>query len=192
MKDINSTKERIIEVTTGLIQESNGNVSEITARKIADGAGIGLGLINYHFGSKDQLITQCVQRIINNVVMCFSPDEGENEITDKERLASWAKQVFDFLFKNQAISRISILGDMENYHNECNSVLTQKGFSMAIRKDMDEGKKKLVVFMLTSAMQAAFLSGDDSKEILGYDLKVKKERDKYIDGLIEVLLGRDN
>ena len=60
-------KNRMIEVTTELIEQHNGNIKGITARMIATKAGVGLGLINYHFGSKEKLITECVQRIIKNV-----------------------------------------------------------------------------------------------------------------------------
>lgn len=191
MQEIRNVKEVIIDVTTELIRENNGNVTKITSRKIAERAEVGLGLINYHFGSKENLITICVQRIINNVVMCFSPDKKNyNErdgLADKERLADWAKQVYDFLFDNYAISSISILGDMQNYQAKSNSVYTQKGLSMAIRNDIGEENKRLLAFMLTSTMQVAFLSGSSSKEILGYDLTIKSERDRYIDILVELL-----
>ena len=69
---------------------------------------------------------ECIQRIINNVVHCFTPEEkvyGEND--DKYRLANWAKQVYDFLFENRVISMMSILGDMQDYRAACNSVNTQ-------------------------------------------------------------------
>lgn len=189
MKD--ESKEIIIQATTDLIQESNGDVNKITLRKISERAGVGLGLINYHFGSKEQLIVLCVQRIINNVVMCFSPDKKDysanDGLEDKERLADWAKQVYDFLFENYAISSISILGDMQNYHAKSNSVYTQKGFSMAIQNDIGEEKKRLLAFMLTSAMQVAFLAGNASKEILGYNLRDKSERDRFVESLVEML-----
>ncbi len=191
MEEIDYTKETIINVTTELIEMSGGDVHQITSRRIAKRAGVGLGLINYHFGSKENLITICVQRIINQVVMCFSPDQRDysekGSLADRERLADWAKQVFDFLFGNRAISYISILGDMQNYKEKSNSMYTQKGFSLAIRSDIEEGTKRMLVFMLTSAMQTAFLAGEASKEILGYDLMVKKQRDTYIDKLVEIL-----
>lgn len=191
MKDKTNLKETIIYATTELIQECNGDVNKITLRKISERAGVGLGLINYHFGSKEQLIVLCVQRIINNVVMCFSPDkktyDEKDGLEDKDRLEDWAKQVYDFLFENYAISSISILGDMQNYHVKSNSVYTQKGFSMAIQNDISEEKKRLLAFMLTSSMQVAFLSGNTSKEILGYDLRIKRERDSFVESLVKLL-----
>lgn len=191
MKETNNVKEIIIRTATELIQEYNGNVAKITLRKISERANVGLGLINYHFGSKEQLITICVQRIINNVVTCFSPSKKEYnkepKVADKERLADWAKQVYDFLFNNQAISSISILGDMQNYQLDSNSVYTQEGFSLAIKNDMEDRIRKLLIFVLTSTMQVAFLSRDVSEEMLGYNLKIKEERDAYIDSLVGLL-----
>lgn len=191
MKDSSNLIEVIIQATIDLIQESNGDVNKITLRKISERANVALGLINYHFGSKEQLIVVCVQRIINNVIMCFSPDKKDystkDGLKDRERLADCAKQVYDFLFENHAISNISILGDMQNYHTKSNSVYTQKGFSMALQNDVEVEKKRLLAFMLTSSMQVAFLSGNSSKEILGYDLKDKCERDRFVESLVEML-----
>lgn len=189
-------KEKMIQVTIELIQESHGAVSEVTSRKIAARAGVGLGLINYHFGSKEELIRISVQRIIDQIVTCFKPNKRvystEPKLADQERLTDWAKQVFDFLFDHSAISAISILGDMQNYHANCNSVNTQKGFRLAIQNDFNEEKKRILVFMLTSAMQIAFLQGESAKEILGYNLKLKEERDHYIELMTELLFKGAN
>lgn len=71
MNKSENVKNQIIEVTTELIEQYNGGTKNITARMIAEKANIGLGLINYHFGSKEKLITECVQRIIGQVVVGF-------------------------------------------------------------------------------------------------------------------------
>lgn len=47
-----NVKNRIIEVTTELIEQHNGNIKDITARMIAEKSDIGLGLINYHLEVK--------------------------------------------------------------------------------------------------------------------------------------------
>lgn len=152
---------------------------------IAEQADIGLGLINYHFESKDNLITECVQRIIGTVVAGFHMEE-EFE-TDKERLIAWAVYVFNFLFENPAISRISILGDFQNYVVNCNSVLTQRGFMLSLGNDVPDGDKSILVFILTAAMQAAFLGNETVKQILGYDFTKSEDRAAYISKVIDVL-----
>ena len=155
---------------------------------IAEQAGVGLGLINYHFGSKDKLITECVQRIIGKVVAGFQMEQQFE--TDKERLKAWATYVFNFLFEHSAISRISILGDFENYSANCNSVLTQRGFMHSLKEDVSDGDKSILVFILTSAMQVAFLGNETVKEVLGYDFTKSEDRVAYIEKVVDVLFER--
>jgi AcrR family transcriptional regulator len=185
MKNQINIKEHIIHVTTQLIQQSSGNIAEITTREIAREANVGVGLINYHFQSKDNLITICVQRIIREVVQSFSPMEKEYQ-SDKERLTDWAIRVFDFLFENPAISRLSILGDMYDYTLDSNSVRTQKGFLYAL-KDVKESDKNILSFILTSVMQITFLSSKTNRELIGYNLNEPSERSAFITRLVAAL-----
>lgn len=145
---------------------------------IAAKADVGLGLINYHFGSKENLITECVQRIIGKVVTEFQMT-GQYE-TDRERLTACATSVFHFLFLHPAISRISILGDLQNYTENCNSVLTQKGFSLSLKNDhITYQDKSMLIFILTAAMQTAFLGSETVKQLLGFDFAKPVDRLPY-------------
>lgn len=184
-------KESIIQATIELIEVSDGNIRNITARSIADKGGVSLGLINYHFGSKDNLITICCNRIINKTLMTMSPEKidyaKDDGLTDQERLISFAKQTFEFIYENSSTVKISILSDLQDYSPECNSSLTQKGFLLALRGDMSEARKKQIAFSLASIMQAAFLAGDNAKKITGYDLKTKKQREKFIVDTVDIL-----
>ncbi len=192
MKDKEKVKETIINATTELIEQSGGEVKSITARAIADKSGVALGLINYHFESKENLIAICVQRIINKVLMSFAPDKKDytetDGLTDKQRLTSFAQQTFDFLFDNYAIIKISILSDFKDYKPICNSVYTQMGFRLALRGNISENKKQLIAFSLTSTMQAAFLSGENSKQVTGYNLFEKSERDMFVSDTVSMLM----
>ncbi len=185
------SKLTIIEATTELLKEYNGDTKRITSRLIAKRAGIGLGSINYFFGSKENLITECIQRIIHNILTGFTPEitdpAKEDGLSDQDRLLSWASQTFDFLFENQAIAKISILNDMQGYSTGSNSVYTQKGFALAIKSSQSEAAKKLLVFILVSSLQTAFLAKDAAKELLGYDLYHKTERDLFIRDTVTLL-----
>ncbi len=185
------SKLTIIEATTELLKEYNGDTKRITSRLIAKRAGIGLGSINYFFGSKENLITECIQRIIHNILTSFTPEitdpAKEDGLSDQDRLLSWASQTFDFLFENQAIAKISILNDMQGYSTGSNSVYTQKGFALAIKSRQSEAAKKLLVFILVSSLQTAFLAKDAAKELLGYDLYHKTERDLFIRDTVTLL-----
>lgn len=179
--------KRIIEVTTRLIESGNGNTDSITIRQIAEQAGIGVGLINYHFKSKDELIEVCVQRIISNVIYSFQPEMG-NELSPLEHLKTVAKQVVDFLTLNPYVSRISILGDFKNPAFKDNTMKTIQGFANSLENsNYSTDEKNMLLFGFTSVLQVAFLRKDISKDCFGVDFNRKVERDRYIDFIAERL-----
>lgn len=186
MKKSAEVKEKIIEAAIALIQEGNGNSDEITTRAIAEKASVGIGLINYHFQTKENLITICVQRIIGQVISDFKPNDTDFK-TEQERLTNTAAEVFEFLFENPSISRISILSDFTVPTITGNTTLSQKGIRLAMGENMSEEDGRLISFVLVSAMQTAFLNSTIMKESMGFSLDSPDERRAYISRLVELL-----
>ena len=103
-------KEAIILATIKLIEEKGEHLDEVTVREICKRAGVGLGLVNYHFGNKDQLIEQCIERMINGTVEHFQNiREKTDGFTPFEKLTYLGNITLDFLFEHYAISKISVL-----------------------------------------------------------------------------------
>ncbi len=179
-------KERIIEVTIALIQASNGNATEITTRDIAEKAEVGNGLINYHFQTKENLIAICVQRIIGQVVEGFTPNIANPNIS--ERMANAATRVFEFLFANPSISRISILGDLSAPTKESNTVKSQQSVCNILGESMNDTDKKIFSFVLVTAMQVAFLAHQCGDSMYGYSVDTPSSRGAFIKRVVDILL----
>lgn len=196
MKKSEEMKERIIRSTIELIEQGNGKVEELTTRMIAEKAGIGIGLIHYHFQTKDNLVEICVQRMITRVIWDFTPSAPPAD-SQQERIKASARQVADFLAANPAISRISILGDMGHPASRDNTALTMAGFAASWRGkgkggEVSGGRQTdtdAAVFALTAVMQAAFLRRNISRELFGCDMDNKEERDRFIGWLADRLFG---
>lgn len=187
MKKAEEIKEKIIQVTTELITESDGNAEKITTRAIAEKAQVGVGLINYHFQTKEHLIEICVQRIINNVIHSFQPNfsKGADCV---ENLKETAKQVVNFLMENPEISKISIMGDLSAPGLTDNTMKTTWGFLTFLHNyDMPEQDKLLLTYGMTLMLQGMFLKKDISAQIFDLDFNKKKQRDAWIDFMIERL-----
>jgi AcrR family transcriptional regulator len=194
MKKSDELKEKIIEVTTEMIINSNGAIERVTTRSIAEKADIGVGLINYHFQTKENLVEICVQRIIGNVISNFRPNVEES-LDDIDRLKRVAKMVADFLINNEAVSYISILGDCKSPRTDDNTVKTAKGFSMALGQcEIPYNEKSILTFALTAVMQSIFLRKNMSFELFNLNFNDKKDRDLFLDFLIDRLFvtGRNN
>ena len=188
MKKQSEVKEKIIQAATGLISESEGNVADISTRAIAERAGVGIGLINYHFQTKDHLIEICVERIIENEISSFRPEIPATGQSPVKKLKIIAQQVADFLTANPAVSRISILSDHRNPQLTDNTMKSVMGAKSVINDlSLPVEKQTLLAFVLISAMQALFLRKDQSRDLFGYDINIKKERDEVLDLVIEAL-----
>ncbi len=196
MKKAEEMKERIIRSTIELIEQGNGNIGEITTRMIAEKAGIGISLIHYHFQTKERLVELCVQRIITGVIENFRPSVAAAD-SPLVRITAVARQVADFLAANPAISRISILGDLTQPALQDNTALTMAGFSAAWQGGKSSSgdpatlNVKTAVFALTALIQSAFLRKEQSRELFGYDMENKEERDRFIGWMAERLFRSD-
>ena len=179
-------KEKIIEATIGLINESEGDVAHIGTRAIAERAGVGLGMVNYHFQTKERLVEICVERIIGDVIGAFRPEIPSASLSPSEKAGLTAKQVADFLFDNPAVSRISILSDLKNPKVLDNTIRSVMGLESTLSSlDSSEEERHITAFALVSAIQALFLR----QELFGLDMKTKEQRDKTIDVLAKRLFA---
>lgn len=94
-------KEAIIQETIKLIEEKGERLDEITVREICKRASVGLGLVNYHFGNKEKLIEQCIERMINGTVKRFQNiREKTDSFTPFEKLEYLSNMTLDFLFEH--------------------------------------------------------------------------------------------
>lgn len=168
-------KEAIIQATIALLRENGENLEAITVREICKSADVGLGLVNYHFGNKDNLIELCVERIINGIVENFqSIREKTKDLPPFEKLEYLGNMTLDFLFEHYAVSKISVLTDMKNPKPNDNTHRTYAAYLplvAACRPDWDESTVKRKTFCLISVMQQTFLRYETTSTILDIDLR---------------------
>ena len=174
------SKEAIIQATVELIEEKGEGLKEITVREICKRAGVGLGLVNYHFGNKDKLIEQCVERIINGTVERFQDIREKTEgLAPFEKLEYLGNMTLDFLFGHDIVAGISVLTDMRTPKEGDNTHRTYAAYLplvAACRPDFDEATVKRKTFCLIAVMQQLFLRREAVSRTLGVDLGKKETR----------------
>lgn len=173
-------KEAIIQATIELIEENGEHLEVITVREICKRAGVGLGLVNYHFGNKDKLIELCVERMINRIVEQFQHIREKTEgLAPFEKLEYLGNITLDFLFEHYAVSKISVLTDMQTPKDNDNTNGTYAAYLPLIavcRPDWDEETVKRKTFCLITVMQQMFLRYDTVSKLMGIDLTKKENR----------------
>ena len=187
------SKEALMQAATALINEKGESAEEITVREICKRANVGLGLVNYHFGNKDRLIALCVERMINGIVDSFcSMQEEVCGLTRFEKLTYLGNMTLAFLFEHYAISRISILSDMEKPGEDDNTHRTYRAYLplvSACRPDWDESTLERKTFCLIAAMQQLFLRHKVLLSVYGIDLTKAEEREAVHERILRDVLG---
>lgn len=193
MNKQDEAKTAIMNAAAELIQMSEGRIEEITTRTIAEKAGVGTGLINYHFQTKERLIELCVQSMIHHVTGSFKPKLDENASAE-QRVSDTLKRVADFLAGNQAVSRISIFGDFSKPAAEDNTMRTVEGLCRVLSRGNGgcAPSQKIAMFALVSTLQTAFLRKDITEELFGFAFNRKEERDRFIEVLVKQVVRGGN
>jgi AcrR family transcriptional regulator len=172
-------KEKIIDATISLIESSDGLIENITMRAIAQKADVAVGLINYHFTSKKNLIELCVQRIISHVMRTFPTGYAMGEESEGDKsggdMASFTTSVFAFLINHPEISKISMLSDLSHPDIKSNSSASYRAILKALPETESENIRKVKAFMLLSTIQSAFLNRETSEALLGFNLNDKDD-----------------
>lgn len=180
---VNASKKVPKEDWIKLIEEKGERLDEITVREICKRASVGLGLVNYHFGNKEKLIEQCIERMINGTVKRFQNiREKTDSFTPFEKLEYLSNMTLDFLFEHYAVSKISILTDMQSPKEGDNTYRTYEAYLpivAACRPDLDEAAIKRKTLYLITVMQQMFLRYEIISQILGIDLRQKENRKNF-------------
>ena len=185
-------KERILKAAKALMDETD-DLESVTMRQIAQRAGVGVGLINYHFQTKEHLLEVCIQRIISRVIDGFEPMyRALDGMPPLDKLKTLLKSTASFLAAQPGLSRTSIVTDMISPSPGDNTTQTISVYLPVIREvcpDAPKGEVFRKLHTLVAAVQAAFLRRDGLKAARKLDYDNKNARDAFIDALADDLFG---
>ena len=173
-------KQVIMRAAISLVEQGDGRLEEVTIRDIAAAAGVGVGLINYHFGSKDELLRLCAQTIVSEELERFHLlAEKLSGLPPLERLRRLAKRNCDYLAARPNLSRMSIFTDL------------RRGDYAGDNTDQTAMESRMRTHMLVHALQAAFLRSASVKARIGLDFYDKADRDRFVDLTIDQLFKEE-
>lgn len=205
------TREKILATTMQLIKERNGDIENVTIRMIADRAGIGVGLTNHYFKSKDCLVKECIDSVFQDMFKVFTVPDEKGEVQgpiDATKRA--ARKVMQFLIENEAVARVAMLLDVTHpgTGDYTTRLINSFAYAMVDRKQLEEmlsndkinekmkqqfrehfiNEQRIKAFMITSSIKEAFLRMDSLAITIGVDLRDSEKCDEYVDEIVEMLM----
>jgi AcrR family transcriptional regulator len=183
-------KQKIIQDTIRLIEGKDSRLMDITVRDICHEAGISISQINYHFQTKENLIAQCVQVIIGDVISRSREVAQTIHATSAvEKLKGMLTRTFGFLYSNENISKISILTDHQKPHLNDNTAQTICAYRPMVEAAIEERNIPYDPGMMTTMIildfQGTFLRTDVIKQDLHVDLREEKTRNLWVADYVE-------
>ena len=182
------TKDKLLDAAFVLMEEADDPL-EVTSRQIAAKADVKPAMINYCFGSRENLIYSAFQKQYLDFLKDKEVEKVINsDLPPKEVLKKLHFVVADCLVKNHRFTQ-AITGYVLFKRD-----LSQESFSYAfVKKHYGDNKTdaecKLIAYEMSTMMQLIVYRKEDIKRDFGIDLDNEDELKRYIDMRIDLLLA---
>lgn len=159
---------------------------KITSRQIAAQAGVNVAMINYYYGSKDNLISQAVAGILEEASAVFvSPPNPE--APPKERLRQILRNICLVVLKYRRYTKIYVP------HLLLSDEITLPQYILPeireyFKARRNEKECRIIAYQIISFMQLAFYRSDDFLRYAGIDLSEEQACCRLVDWELDVFL----
>ena len=181
----NGAKERILKAAKELMDETD-NLESVTMRQIAQRAGVGVGLINYHFQSRENLLYTAIGEVMVSIMDAFrqAPPEGASPV---ERLKAMMTALCDAGARHEKEMRLGaqyqlLSGDFSAAHYLLPALREAYGHRH------DESALRLIALELFTLTNLMLLRSDAFFRFSGAHIMDKPQRDRLISQLIDIYL----
>ncbi|MBN1892017.1 MAG: TetR/AcrR family transcriptional regulator [Clostridiales bacterium] len=174
-------KNKILVAAYEILREVR-DPEKVTVREVARRAGVGTGLINYHFASKDAMMMEAFGKALSGVALRQSTattglqDDPRSQL--RQMLSEWMEMGAEHFYLIRLAARFELTeGDMI-------TPLFILPLILQITKK-EEPIAKMIAFSMISNIQAAALRREQFRKYMGLDILDRRDRERYIDWLLE-------
>jgi AcrR family transcriptional regulator len=183
-----ATRRRILQATSTLLQE-NQDAEAITVRQIADRAGVGIGLINYHFKTRDALVNDAIGLLMAEAAdpfLSLPPDTDQDPVAALKAVFKETGRVgMQFKLARFTVQYALLQGNMEV------QVLVLPLLRQIYGTRKSELELRLIAFAMVSTLQVAFIRADSLRMYAGVDIRNDQQRDHTVDLLVDQFLPKE-
>lgn len=194
MPEKEATRKKILDVTKRLMRTEG--IGNLTVRRIAKEANVNVASINYHFGSKDDLFFLCIREVVIQLEKALLIFENKR-IPVIERVKGYLSELAKILIENPEVpdSFLRTLATDRNLPTGLRDFISC--FYLSFRKFLventtveDEETATMILEQMISAIWFPVFSYKTTSKITGIDFRRKRDREKYVDFLVDNSLGR--
>jgi AcrR family transcriptional regulator len=183
---VDNVKDLLIQATLKLLT-TNNNSSKITARQIANEAGVNLAMINYYFSSKDALVNIAVSKIMAdraNELKVIRNSKIPAQQRLKEFLTTMSDMTIDYAeLTKPMVPYVLLEGEIEQPYYILPMVKECFGDKRS------ETECRIIAYQLISFSQLIFYRSDDFLKYTGIDINDKEQRDASFQTILDIFMN---
>lgn len=177
-------RDRIIRAAQDILEEVP-DTDQVTVRDIAQRAGVGTGLVNYHFKSKDALlgiaIGDTMEQIIKRSSRTASPSDSP-----RDRLVNVLAELCDLAMGNRKLMRFVLSQSLAD--GDTGTPLHLMPFLKDLfGEDADEMRLRVAALQILHPLQVTALSPKEFETYTGFDLEDAGSRKRFVVLLVDNL-----
>ena len=181
------TKEKLIAAAEKLISNCD-DPFKVTSRQIAEESGMQAAMINYCFGSRENLIYEVFHRYYKAALKDAHVEKIlTSNLSPKDKLKKLHYLVAKFLVENHKLTKA--ISSLILFERD----LSEESVSYGLVKEHFNGTRtdkecRLIAYEMSTMMQLMIYRKDDIKNGMGIDLDKDRQLKHYIDMRIDLLL----
>lgn len=179
---------QVIISTTKILLDETPDINKITVRQIAERAGVGLGLINYHFQSKENLLSSVIGDVMSKTISEYTLNDTFSNLLPIDKLKEMMKALYNIADRHEKLLRFILL------HEITNENMQTPLYIIPLLKEIfgdqkDDMQLRIIALQILYPIQVTGIKQKAFSLYSGIDLTNIKQRDYFVDSLVDNLIN---
>ncbi|HYE09896.1 MAG TPA: TetR/AcrR family transcriptional regulator [Patescibacteria group bacterium] len=179
-------RSRIIKAAIEILDEVT-DVDKVTVRQVAERANVGIGLINYHFKTKDNLLSIAVGDVMGKMATGFITPGNYSDLEPVLKLKTMLKELYSFGERHEKLVQFTLT------HGILNGDMQTPLFLVPVLREIfgdrkDEIHLRIIALQILLPIQVTSISPSAFNYYSGINLHNEVQRNNFIDTLIDNLV----
>jgi AcrR family transcriptional regulator len=183
------TRKSIIDTTKTLLNEVD-DVDKITVRQIAERAGVGVGLINYHFKSKYSLMSIAIGNEMVKSILSFTKTDVYSNLEPVAKLKALVKELYRLAGSNEKLIHFILSREIMDGNMQTPLYLIPL-LKEIFGSQKDDMQLRIVALQILHPLQVTGLNPSAFHLYSGIDLSSIAQQNQFIDVLIDNLINKN-
>ncbi|MDR0493311.1 MAG: TetR/AcrR family transcriptional regulator [Nitrososphaerota archaeon] len=179
-------RQKIIDTTKTLLDEVE-DIEKITIRQIAKRANVGIGLINYHFKSKNNLLSMAIGDVMKQTITKFTKNDNYYYMEPVAKLKTLLKELCELVRNNEKLTHFMMLQEITQGSMQAPLYIVPL-LREIFGEQNNDIQLRIAALQIIQPIQISGLNTDAFYMYSGIDMTNSEQRNRFIDTLIDNLL----